>query len=190
MEGQFSGAERSAKSGDELTPKHFAEHLHRKKEAVARANPGGLIKSEPSRRNYAVSMRMMLQVLTPRMEDAQEANVGPEMTRVCCYLQQRGCAGAEQQIVKNPLVLMSKGSKLMGNSEDDMRVRNGQKLFCSLFQPPLAGAGLTPGTMPVATRVIRDGLMTAFGATVKMTSQSCSAATPNREQDFQLWPSQ
>jgi hypothetical protein len=87
MEGQFSGAERSSQSGDKFAPEHFTKHLHRKKEAVAGTNPGGLIESESSRRNDTVSMRMMLQVLAPDMENTQEANIGPEMARVCRYLQ-------------------------------------------------------------------------------------------------------
>ena len=87
MEGQSSGAERSSESGDKLAPKHFAEHLHGKKEAVPWMNPGGLIESEPSRWNDAVNMRMMLQVLAPCMENAQEADIGSQMARVCRYLQ-------------------------------------------------------------------------------------------------------
>jgi hypothetical protein len=66
------------------------------------------------------------------MEDTQETNVGPEMARVCGYLQQRGGARAEQQVIKNALILLSKRSKLMRNGEDNMRVRDRQKLFRSL----------------------------------------------------------
>ena len=87
MEGQLSGAERSSQSGDKLAPKHFAEHLHGKKEAIPWTNPGGLLESEPSRWNDAVSMRMMLQVLSPCMENAEETDLGAEMARVCRNLQ-------------------------------------------------------------------------------------------------------
>jgi hypothetical protein len=137
MEGQLSGGERSSESGDKLAPKHFAQDFHRKKEAVARANPGGLIGSEPSRRDDAVNMRMMLQVLAPCMEDADEAGVGAEMARVSGYLQQCGCAGTEQQIVKNTLVLLSERTKLVRDREDDMRVRDRQKLVGSFCQPAI-----------------------------------------------------
>jgi hypothetical protein len=120
MEGQSSGAKRSPQAGDELAPKHFAEHLHRKKESVTWANPGGLIESEPSRWNDAVNMGMMLQVLSPCMENAQEADLGPEMTRVCRNLQERRRAGTEQQIVKNAFVLLSDRGELVRNREHNM----------------------------------------------------------------------
>ena len=59
------------------------------------------------------------------MENAQEANLGPEMARVCRNLQERRRAGTEQQIVKDAFVLLSERSKLVRDCEDNMRIRNG-----------------------------------------------------------------
>ena len=46
--------------------------------------------------------------------------MGAEMARVCRNLQQRGRAGAKQQIVKDTLVLQSKRTELVRDCEDDM----------------------------------------------------------------------
>jgi hypothetical protein len=48
---------------------------------------------------------MMLQVLSPGMEHAEQADVGSEVLRVACDFEQSCRAGAEEQAVKQPLVL-------------------------------------------------------------------------------------
>lgn len=190
MEAQLAGPERASQSGDKLASKYLTEHLYRKKEAITRANPRGLINGESSGRNDAVNMRMKLQVLPPCMKDAQEADMRAQMAWVCRYLLQCGGAGTKQQIVNDALVLLSKYSELVGNCEDNMRVRNRQKLFASFGQPLLAGTGLTTWTMSVAARIIRNQSMTTLRTTVEMTAQSCGSAALNREQHFQLRPCQ
>ena len=97
-----------------------------------------------------MNMRMMLQVLSPCMENAQESDLGPEVTRVCRNLQERRRAGTEQQIVKNAFILLSEGSKLVRDCEDNMRIRDGQKLLRPFCKPTIAGARLTPWTLSVA----------------------------------------
>ncbi len=52
-----------------------------------------------------MDMRMMLESLSPRMENTQEADVGPEVFGVGRYLQQCGGAGSEQEIVDHFLVV-------------------------------------------------------------------------------------
>jgi hypothetical protein len=48
---------------------------------------------------------MMLKVLPPSVQHTQQSDIGAQMLRVASNFEQRGGAGAEKQIVKQPLVL-------------------------------------------------------------------------------------
>ena len=71
---------------------------------------------------------MMLEVLSPGMEHAEETDVGSEMLGIASQFEQRAGAGAEEQIVEQPLVLEDQSGELMRQGEDDVEVRNGQQL--------------------------------------------------------------
>ena len=63
-----------------------------------------VIWGEPSRRDGAVYMRMMQQVLSPGMQDAEETNLGAQMLGVCGNLKESGRDSTKEQIVKDALV--------------------------------------------------------------------------------------
>jgi hypothetical protein len=52
-----------------------------------------------------MDMWMMLELLIPRMQHAEEADVCTEMLRIACDLKQRLGADTEQQVVNHALVL-------------------------------------------------------------------------------------
>ena len=54
----------------QTSPKHAAEDLHRQEEGVAGMNPAGVIGRQTARRNHAVDMAVVLQVLSPSVEHA------------------------------------------------------------------------------------------------------------------------
>jgi hypothetical protein len=110
------------------------------------------------------------------------------MERICRNLQQRCSAGAKQQAVQDALVLISESGKLVRDGEYDMRIRHRQQFVRSLCEPSVAGAGLASRTVPVATRVIRDGLVTAAGATVEVAAHGSSTAALDRKQHSNLRP--
>ena len=64
----------------------------------------------------------------------------------------------------------------MRQSEDDVEVRNGQPLGGTRGQPPGACVALALGAVPVAARVIGDGLVPATETRITMTAEGCSAA--------------
>ena len=71
-----------------------------------------------------MNMRVMLQVLAPRMQNAQEADVGAEMQWICRNLQQRCGAGTMSQTIQDALVLISEGRKLVRDCKDHMGIRH------------------------------------------------------------------
>ena len=54
-----------------------------------------------------MDVRMNLQILPPGVEHTEEADLGAEMLRIGSNLQQRGGAGAKQEVVDDLLVLQS-----------------------------------------------------------------------------------
>ena len=64
------------------------------------ANPSLMVGRESAGRDHAVDMRMEQQVLSPCVEDGEEADLGAQMFRVGGHLQQRLRAGCEQQVVE------------------------------------------------------------------------------------------
>jgi hypothetical protein len=59
-------------------------------------------------------MGMMLEVLSPGMEHAEESDVGSQVLRVASQFEHRRGAGAVEQIVEQPLVLQYKSGEFMG----------------------------------------------------------------------------
>ena len=58
-------------------------------------------------------MGMMLEVLPPGMEHAEKPNVGPEVLGIASKFEQRSGAGAEEQIIEQPLVLEDEGGEFV-----------------------------------------------------------------------------
>ena len=99
------------------------------------------------------------------------------MLRVASDFEQRGGTGAEEQVVEQPLVLKHERGELMRQREDDMEVGHGQQLGGTRGEPLGACVALALGTVPVAARVIGDGLMSAAQTLIAMTAERRRAAT-------------
>ena len=87
-------------SSGELAAEEAAENPDGQEEAWRSGDPSGAIEGKTAGRDHAVHMRMVLQVLSPRMQHAEQANIGPEVLRVASHFEQRCGAGAKEQIVK------------------------------------------------------------------------------------------
>ena len=124
----------------------------------------------------------MLQTLVPGMEHAEEADLRAQMSRIARDLEQRCGTGPEQQAIDHLLVLQCKRSQFTRHREDRMDVAGRQQLALPLLEPADAGVALALRAVPVATRVVGDGRVSAAGALVAMATQSSRAATCDRSQ--------
>ena len=88
-----------------LSVKILTESGDGQEEAVRGIDPSGTIEGRAAGGNDVVDVGMMFKVLSPRMEHAEESDVRFEMLRIACQFKHRCGAGAEKQIVKQPLVL-------------------------------------------------------------------------------------
>ena len=90
---------------DELAAEHAAEHVHREEEPGRTGDPPRPVRRQAAAGDDAVDVRMMIEVLSPRVEDGEEPDVGAEMARIASDLEQRVARGAEQDVVDRRRVL-------------------------------------------------------------------------------------
>ena len=83
-----------------LAEEDAAENLDREEEGILGMNPVRVALIEAAGGNDAVEVRMQAQVLSPRMQNAEESDPGSEMPGVSCYFKNGLGAGAEEQIVE------------------------------------------------------------------------------------------
>src|ERR1700694_1776823 len=83
-------------------------------EAARGIDPSGAIENEAAGGNDVVDMGMMLEVLPPGMEHAEESDVGSEVFGIASQFEHRRGADAIEQIVEQPFVLQYKSGEFMG----------------------------------------------------------------------------
>jgi hypothetical protein len=117
-------------------------------------------------------VRMVQQILPPRVQDRDETDLRAQVFRVGGNRAQRRGAGAKQQIVEHLLVLVRERGNGLRKREDHMEILDlGQQFSLPVFEPLRAGERLALGTMAIATRVVGDPLMAARVALLDMTAE-------------------
>ena len=97
-----------------------------------------------------MDMGMVLEVLPPGMEHAEESDVGSQVLGIACKLEHRRGTGAVEQVVEQPLVLENKSRERMWQGEDDVEVRNGQQFGRARGEPLGTRVPLALGAVPIA----------------------------------------
>jgi hypothetical protein len=98
-------------SSDELAAEDSAQCVDGQEEAARGIDPSGAIESQAAGGNDVVDMGMMLEVLSPGMEHAEESDVGSQVLGIASQFEHRRSAGAIEQIVEQPLVLENKSGE-------------------------------------------------------------------------------
>ena len=129
---------------------------------------------------------MKQQVLSPRVQDGEKANLCTEVLGISRGFQQCFCHGAKQQVVQQHRIALTQPVQLMRQCEHHMKVRQTEQLLFPASEPSLACLCLALRTVPIPARVERDGRMTAPGTLIQMAAQSRRAAALNGAQHFQL----
>jgi hypothetical protein len=133
-----------------------------------------------------MEMGMKKQALSPAMEYGKETDLGAQMLGVGSDGGQGLGRGSEQNAVDEIFVLISDGSDLLGNREDDMKIVRRENFGLSFFDPLGTSERLALWAMTVSTGVIAGPLVTTAVAPLEMTAQSCGAAHLDSGQDAPL----
>lgn len=137
-------------SGDELAAEDAAECSYRQEESARRVDPFGTVESQAAGGDDVVDMGMMLKVLSPGVEHAEESDIRSQVLGVPHQFEHRRGAGAVEQIVEQPLVLENKRGELVRQREDNVEVGHGQQLSRARRQPFSARVPLALGAVPIA----------------------------------------
>lgn len=92
--------ERLLEKREILAAEDTAENLDRKEEGILGMNPARVTWIETACGNDAVEVRMQAQVLSPGVQNTEEADLGSEVPGVGCDFKHGLGAGAEEQIVE------------------------------------------------------------------------------------------
>jgi hypothetical protein len=129
---------------------------------------------------------MVLQILSPRVQNGQDTDLGAEVLGIGGDLQQGFRGGLEENSVDHPRILQGDGTDCFREREDHVKVLDGQQLRCSRIQPSGRSRSLALGTMTVATRVVSDPLVSALIACLDVPAQCRSAAANQIIEDTTL----
>ena len=120
---------------------------------------------------------MMLELLVPRVQHAEESNLCPEVLGIASNRKKGLGAGSNQQIINYLFVLQGQRGEFVGQSEHHMDVADGQKLAPAGFEPAVANVRLALWAVPASTGIVGDGAMPAPPTFIDMTAEcGCAAA--------------
>ncbi len=100
-----------------MPAKDAAEDLDGEEERILGMNPAGVAWIETAGGNNAVEMRMQSQVLSPSVQDAEEADLGSEVLGVGGNLEAwiPGTVGAEEQtVIEQPWIALTRAGSTGG----------------------------------------------------------------------------
>ena len=128
---------------------------------------------------------MKKQVLSPTVKYSEKADLGAQMLGIGSDGGQGLGRGAEENAVDEIFVLVSNGSDLFGNREDDMKIVRLENFGCSFFDPLGTSERLTFWAMTVAATVVTGPLVITAVAPLEVTAEGCGA-THDRGHDAPL----
>ena len=137
-----------------------------------------------------MEMGVVVQILSPAMQDGYDAEFGAEMLGVRADDAQRLGGGPEQDVVDDLLVLEGDLGDLRGKGEDHVEILGRQQIGPPVFQPRGAGQALTLRAMAVAAAVIGRPCEAAVLALLEMTAQNRRPAGRYGAHDLGLDPSE
>jgi hypothetical protein len=175
-EPELARVERRLEAGQEKPAVETRQHLYRQKEAGAAADPAGPIGRWPATRHDAVDMGMMMQVLSPGVQDGDQPDLGAEMPGIGSDDAQRLGGCGEQDAIDDGLIVESDLGDRRRHSEDDVEVRHRQQLGLSVGQPLGTRQPLALRAVPVAAGIVGDAKLAAAVALFDMTAQGGRAA--------------
>ena len=129
---------------------------------------------------------MVIQILTPGVEHADEADIGSEVLGVGRDHGERIGSGLEQKPIDLGLILVGDGADLSRQREHHVEMGDWQQLGLPGCQPTLCRGPLTLWTMAVATGIVGDARVRAVLAALDVPAQRGRAARLDCRHDAEL----
>ncbi len=126
VELEFVGSVQILECSGELATEDTAQRHDRQEKALGAVDPTRSIWRQPTCGNDVMDVWVVLQVLSPGVQHAEEANIGAEVPGIAGQLEHGFSAGTVEQVVDDPLVPERQRRELMGKREDDVEVGHRQ----------------------------------------------------------------
>lgn len=175
-EPELSTAKGLLQTGNELAPKDATQDAYREEEVRTPLDPLLAVGGESASRNHAMQVGMMHQVLAPRMQDGEKANLRAEMLGLGGNLQERFGSGLEQEAVDDALVRQRQGAQLGWQREYDVEVGDVEQFRLPRLQPSRAGRGLALGAVAIAARIVGEAAISAGVARLFVSAERSGTA--------------
>src|SRR2546429_655018 len=126
-----------------------------------------------------MNMRMKFELLAPGVQDTEEADLCPKVSRIARHFEEGFRTGTKQKIIEDLLVLQDQWRQATGQGEHDMGVGRREEFSPTRRDPPFPSGSLTLRAMAVPAAVVRDGgTISAVGAFVEMAAKCGGTTTP------------
>src|SRR5579872_2622818 len=129
---------------------------------------------------------MSSELLAPGVQNGEEAQPGSQSFGIGSHLQQGLGYGPKQNAIDDPWILQRQRSQLVGQGEDDVRIRNWQEFLSPVGKPLVACPAVAFGAVPIATRSVLDHLMRAVIALLNELAERGRAARADVPEGFPL----
>src|SRR4051794_3208424 len=103
--GQTLSAKCKPQTVNELAAEDLPENFDGEEKGILRTNPLRVVRREPPAWNDTVEMRMEQKILSPGVQNAEEADVGAQVFGIASDLQKRLRHSPEQEVIEFDLVL-------------------------------------------------------------------------------------
>ena len=150
MEAELALLESLLERVDELATKDLRQHFLREEVGISGANPAGVIGGQSAGGSDTMNMGMKSELLTPGMQDTEEADFCTEVFRVAGHFEKGFRTSAKQKIVDELLVLQDQWRQTTGQCEHNMGVARGEKFSPPGSDPLFPSGGLTLRAVAVA----------------------------------------
>jgi hypothetical protein len=134
---------------------------------------------ESAARHDDVQVGMKQQILPPGVQDGEEAELCAEMFGIGAKGEQGFRGGAEQNTVKNVLIVEGEFGDLFGQREDDVKVFDRQQFGLPAFKPLGARPTLALGAMAISAGVVGVTRVLTVVALFDVAAQGSRAAGLN-----------
>jgi hypothetical protein len=130
-----------------------------------------------------MQMGMMRKRLPPGVQDGNESDECTQVPVVGGDLQQRSGSRLEEEPVGDLRVLKGQRGKRVRQCEDDVGVRDRQKIGALALEPPRRGGSLALRTVAISAGGLGDLTMTTGVARLDVPVQSCGPTRGQRSHD-------
>jgi hypothetical protein len=135
-------------------------------------------------------MRVMQQVLPPRMQDCDEADLSTKMIGVSGNGVQCLGGGLEQDVVDHRFVLERDGCDFLWDGEHHVEVFDRQKFSLTVLEPLVTRERLALWAMSISATVVGDTLLAACITLLYVSTQCDGSALLDGAHDTRLAPTQ